>query len=269
MKSELRLSLRNAPAGPIDLAGLVPDAVHRLSHHEIERLALGRDATLRLGDVFRVSGTPSGAIVIEAGGMSLDYVGRALGGGTIVVEGDVGAYAGDGMSGGRLEIRGNAGAYLGAGMRNGLIAVAGSAGDYLGGALPGERFGMAGGTIHVGGSIGARAGERMRRGIVVVRGSSGAATGSRMIGGTFVVESGLGDGPGPQMRRGTLIAPSAKSLLATFNDCGRHDLTFLRLLHRHLVERLGDKAPKAFPAQVRRYGGDMATIGKGEILLTG
>lgn len=267
--SALRLKLRNAPEGRIDLAGLVPSAVSRLSMHEIERLALGRDATLRVGDVFRVEGSPSGALTIESGGAGLDYVGRALEAGTIIVEGDAGAYAGDGMAGGRLEIRGNAGAYLGSGMSGGLISVGGSAGDFLGAALVGEKFGMTGGTIHVGGSIGARAGERMRRGVVVVHGGSGPATGSRMIGGTFVVEGGLGDGPGPQMRRGTLIAPAARSLLATFNDCGRHDLVFLRILSRHLSEVLGPLAPKPFPAMVHRYGGDMAAIGKGEILLTG
>lgn len=266
--STLRLTLRDTPAGRIDLAGLVPAAVARLSMHQIERLALGRDAQLKIGDVFKVAGSPSGALAIEAGGAALDYVGRALDGGTMIVEGDAGAYAGDGMSGGRLEIRGGAGAFLGSGMSGGVIVVGGSAGDFLGAATPGDKFGMTGGTVHVGGSIGARAGEKMRRGVVVVRGASGASTGSRMIGGTFVVEGGLGDGPGPLMRRGTLIAPTAKSLLATFNDCGRHDLGFLRILSRHLAEVLGPLAPKPFPALAHRYGGDMSTIGKGEVLLT-
>ena len=266
--SALRLQLRQAPAGRIDLAGLNPEAVSRLPLKEIERLALGRDARLKVGDVFRVSGSPGATVAIEAGGAGLDYAGRALAGGTLIVEGDAGAYAGEAMTGGRLEIRGNAGAFLGTGMTEGVIVVGGSAGDSLGSAVPGEKFGMLGGTVHIGGSIGARAGERMRRGVVVVKGASGASTGSRMVGGTFVVEGGLGDGPGPLMRRGTLVAPSAQSLLATFNDCGRHDLKFLGLLHRHLVAVLGPLAPKPFPALVRRYAGDMATIGKGEILLT-
>ena len=266
--SALRLQLRQAPAGRIDLAGLNPDTVSRLPLKEIERLALGRDARLKVGDVFRVSGSPGATVAIEAGGAGLDYAGRALAGGTLIVEGDAGAYAGEAMTGGRLEIRGNAGAFLGTGMTEGVIVVGGSAGDSLGSAVPGEKFGMLGGTVHIGGSIGARAGERMRRGVVVVKGASGASTGSRMVGGTFVVEGGLGDGPGPLMRRGTLVAPSAQSLLATFNDCGRHDLKFLGLLHRHLVAVLGPLAPKPFPALVRRYAGDMATIGKGEVLLT-
>ena len=266
--SAIRLQLRHAPAGRIDLAGLNPGTVSRLAIKEIERLALGRDAKLKVGDVFKVSGSPGATVAIETGGAGLDYVGRALSGGTLVVEGDVGAYAGEAMSGGRLEIRGNAGAFLGTGMTDGVVTVGGSAGDNLGSAIPGEKFGMLGGTVHVGGSIGARAGERMRRGVVVVKGASGASTGSRMVGGTFVVEGGLGDGPGPLMRRGTLIAPSARSLLATFNDCGRHDLRFLGILHRYLADVLGSLAPKPFPAMVRRYAGDMATIGKGEILLT-
>lgn len=265
--STLRLKLRGKPQGRIDLGALTPAAIAGKSLGEIQRLALGSgEATL--GDHFTVSGSPGDTIAIEAAGGALDHVGQGLSGGTIVVEGDAGDYAGAGMTGGRLDIRGNVGACLASGMREGLVLLKGSAGDFVGGVLPGAKFGMTGGLVHVGGSIGARAGERMRRGIVVVKGSSGAASGSRMVGGTIIAEAGLGEGPGPLMRRGTLIGPTAKSLLATFNDCGRHDLGILRIIHRHLVERLGDLAPKPFPAIVRRYGGDMATIGKGEVLLT-
>jgi formylmethanofuran dehydrogenase subunit C len=57
-------------------------------------------------------------------------------------------------------------------------------------------------------------------------------------------------------------------LLPTFADCGRHDLVVLRILSRSLAETLGPLAPKALPAIVRKLAGDLATIGKGEILLT-
>ena len=58
-------------------------------------------------------------------------------------------------------------------------------------------------------------------------------------------------------------------MLATFADCGMHDLNILRIMNRHFAETLGALAPKPLPLKVRRYAGDLASIGKGEILLTG
>ena len=69
------------------------------------------------------------------------------------------------------------------------------------------------------------------------------------------------------MRRGTLIGPSVRSLLPTFVDCGNHDLVALRLIMRYLTETLGPLAPKAVAGPQRRWAGDLATIGRGELLL--
>jgi formylmethanofuran dehydrogenase subunit C len=157
---------------------------------------------------------------------------------------------------------------LASGLKGGLITVKGSAGDYAGGMLAGERFGAVGGTVVVDGNIGARAGDRMRRGLILARGTFGSSAGARMVGGTLWTEQGFGAWPGPLLRRGTLIGPRVEKMLPTFGDCGRHDLVILRILNRYLAETLGPLAPKALPGVVRRYGGDLATIGKGEILLT-
>ena len=70
------------------------------------------------------------------------------------------------------------------------------------------------------------------------------------------------------MRRGTLIAPNVEQMLATFGDCGAHDLVILKVMSRGWVRELGALAPHALPASVRRFAGDLATIGKGELLLT-
>ena len=137
----------------------------------------------------------------------------------------------------------------------------------LGAVLPGERFGMAGGTVVVAGNIGNRAGDKMRRGTILVKGTTGAQTGTRMVGGTIWAEGGLGADPGFMMRRGTLIAPKVERLLPTFVDCGKHDLVVARILSRYLKKELGPLAPAPLPLFVRKIGGDMATIGKGEILL--
>lgn len=265
--SGLRLRLKSAPVGRLDLSCLEPTALLALSADELARRPFESGT---VGDLFEVTATADEATLVLAGTTAAcDGIGDGLRGGTLIVEGDAGAYAGRHMSNGRLELRGSAGDWLGAGMKGGLITVAGSAGDYVGGMLPGEKFGMAGGTIRVGGNIGDRAGDRMRRGTIVVKGKTGAAAGSRMAGGTIWAEGGFGAGPGPLMRRGTLIGPSAERLLSTFSDCGLHDMVFLRLISRHLAQSLGTLAPPALPAQVRRYAGDMSTIGKGEILLTG
>jgi formylmethanofuran dehydrogenase subunit C len=267
--SSLVLQLRTALAERIDVSGLVRAAACAGDLGALQRLSVGSGRhPIELGDVFHVSGTPGGAIVLEGSSDRIDGIGAGLDGGTIVVDGDAGSGAGRGMRGGRLEIRGNAGTHLASGLKGGVIVVGGSAGDEVGAAYPGERFGMAGGTVVIGGNIGARAGDRMRRGTIVARGAAGAAAGSRMMGGTIWAQGGFGDGPGPLLRRGTLIGPAASRLLATFADCGEHDLVFLRLLDRHLAATLGDIAPSPLPARVRRLAGDLATIGKGEILLT-
>lgn len=266
--SGLTLRLK-APAGTrIDLTGIVPGKLAALSLSEIAHLKVGTGKDhVTLSEAFDISGTPGDTILIEGAGASLDFVGAGLCSGSLKVSGDVGPYAGRKMTGGKLEISGSAGNYLGAGMTGGLVHVSGNAGDNTGGVLAGDRFGMAGGTIVVSGNIGARAGDKMRRGTIVVKGATGAQTGSRMVGGTIWAEGGLGIDPGFMMRRGTLIAPKVERLLPTFVDCGKHDLVVTRILSRYLAKELGPLAPKPLPIMVRKIGGDMATIGKGEILM--
>lgn len=266
--SGLTLRLKAAAHERLNLSGITPGKLANLSRHEIANLPTGMGkGQLTLGDAFDISGEPGDTITIDGSSAALDFVGGSLCSGTIRVQGDVGAYAGRKMTGGKLEIHGNAGNYLGSAMTGGLIHVTGNAGDSLGAVLTGERFGMAGGTIVVEANIGARAGDKMRRGTVVVKGKTGAQTGTRMVGGTIWAEGGLGPDPGFMMRRGTLIAPQVERLLPTFVDCGRHDLLIVRILARYLQKELGPLAPKPLGTFVRKIGGDMATIGRGEILM--
>jgi formylmethanofuran dehydrogenase subunit C len=269
--STLTFTLRHAPSTQaLDLSALVPSKLASLSPGAIEKIHLGGGAdSPRVGDVFTVSGSAGGASVVISGGSALlDYVGAELDQGDITVEGPVGAYAGRGMKGGRITIAGDAGAYLASTAKGGLIHVKGAAGDFLGGTRPGDRFGLLGATVVVEGNVGERAGERMRRGLVVTRGTFGPAAGSRMVGGTLWTEAGFGPRPGPLLRRGTLIGPKVDELLPTFSDCGRIDPVILRILSRYVAEALGPLAPKPLPGLVRKWAGDRATIGKGEILLT-
>lgn len=267
--SALRLALRSALHERLDLSGVTPLEFSGRSIDDIARIPLAnRNDRKVLGDLFEISGEISDTLVIAPGSAELDFVGAGMTGGNITVEGDVGAWAGREMKGGRLDIKGGAGHGLAAGLKDGLVTVKGKAGDFVGGVLPGEKFGMTGGIVIVDGDIGERAGDRMRRGTIVTRGKTGASAGSRMVGGTIIAEGGLGAMPGALMRRGTLIAPSVAQWLPTYSDCGSHDLNILKIMNRYYASTLGALAPKPFPLMVRRYAGDLATIGKGEILIT-
>jgi formylmethanofuran dehydrogenase subunit C len=266
--SILTLKLKAAPDQRIDLAGVTPAKLAAMSQGDIENIAIGTSRrAVKLGDLFSLSGTPGDTLVIEGGAGRLDGIGAELDAGAIIVEGEAGAYAGRRMRGGTLDIRGAAGPFLASGLRGGLV-LAKSAGDLVGAPRVGERFGMMGGTVVVAGDVGERAGDRMRRGAIIAKGRFGPSAGSRMMGGTLWTETGFGAMPGPLMRRGTLIGPSVERLLPTFADAGMHDLNVLRLISRYFSELLGAQAPAPLPHKVRRISGDLATIGKGEILLT-
>jgi len=267
--SGLTFRLTSAPAERLDVSHLTPKKLASIPLADVLKLDIGSTKKgLKLGDVFAVSGKPGDTIKIEGATGKLDFIGAELDHGTIIVEGDVGVGAGRSMRGGRLVVRGDAGALLGSGISGGEIFVKGSAGPQAGGLTPGDKFGMTGGLIVVEGNAGERAGDRMRRGTIFVRGKCGSFAGSRMVGGTIWTELGFGADPGVLLRRGTLIGPSVEQMLPTFADAGKHDLVILRILSRYLREVLGTLAPKPLPTAVRKYAGDLATLGKGEILIT-
>jgi formylmethanofuran dehydrogenase subunit C len=167
----------------------------------------------------------------------------------------------------RLEcIEGDADDFTGALMKGGVIDIRGSAGAQLGGAYAGSAPGMTGGVILVRGGAGDHAGERMRRGLIAVGGDAGPYAGARMIAGTLVVCGSLGPGPGLGLKRGTLVAGGALELLPTFRYACAYRPGVLALLFRSLEGR-GFAVPERFSSGCfRRYGGDFADVGRGEIL---
>ena len=88
-----------------------------------------------------------------------------------------------------------------------------------------------------------------------------------MVGGTLWTEGGFGTDPGLHDAPWHAHWPRVERLLPTFVDSGKHDLVILRVLSRYLKDVLGDLAPKPMPLFVQKIAGDMATIGRGEILL--
>src|SRR5262249_22213561 len=206
-------------------------------------------------------------IRIEGAHERLDRIGHAMTDGEIVVEGDVGAQAGRLMRGGSLVIRGSAGPWAGSAMVDGKIEILRDAGDHLGGPFGGETVGMRGGAIVVRGGAGSRVADRMRRGTIVVEGACGPYAGSRMIAGTLVLLGRAGSLPGYLMKRGTIVlGGGCEEFSPTFIDCGVHALVAMRLLS-DFVGRLSRRAGTCVRAPLRRYAGDMAVLGKGEIFV--
>lgn len=264
----LTLTLRGHPDRRIDLSPLAPHLLAGKTAREIERTALDTSrGPLALGELFRVRMGAVETICFDGGSDRLDRVGEAMTGGEIVVEGDVGVRAGRLMSGGRLDVRGDAGPWAGSAMAAGVIAIAGAAGARLGAPLAGEMAGMRGGIIVVRGSAGERAGDRMRRGTIIVEGEAGPYAGSRMIAGTLIVGRKAGALPGFLLKRGSILLGGGTSALApTFVDCGRHELLAMKFLAR-MVEPYSKRSAALMRRPLTRLAGDMAVLGKGEILL--
>ena len=147
------------------------------------------------------------------------------------------------------------------------MEIGGDAGDFLGGPLAGETEGMAGGVDPRRAAAGARAGDRMRRGFILIEGEAGDYAGSRMIAGTLAIGGRAGALPGYLMSRGTiLLAGGAAEMAPTFLDCGAFELVAARLIAAH-VETISARLGAAFRGPLRRYAGDLAALGKGEIFV--
>jgi formylmethanofuran dehydrogenase subunit C len=266
--SSLAFSLRAPPDQRLDLAPLVPQNLAGKSVAAIERIELQTTRVrMTTGDVFRIREGDPATIVVEGGSGRFDRVGMGLITGSIRVDGDVGVQAGRLMSGGVLTVRGAAGPFAGSGMKGGTLTIQGDAGERLGSPLSGETVGMSGGILHVRGDADERAGDRLRRGFILIEGRAGAYAGSRMIAGTLAIGGEAGDLPGYLMGRGTILLGRGATLLSpTFGDCGEHDLVAARLLANYIAQtsaKLGD----LFRRPLRRLAGDLAVLGKGEILL--
>ena len=266
--SSLIFSLREAPDQRLDLSPLISQNLAGKPAAEIERIELQTTRMrVTVGDVFRTLEGDPDSIVIEGGAERFDRVGMGMTSGAIRVEGEVGVEAGRLMSGGHLTIRGNAGPFAGSGMKGGTLDIEGDAGARLGGPLSGETVGMSGGLLHVRGDAGERAGDRLRRGFILIEGRAGAYAGSRMIAGTLAIGGEAGDLPGYLMGRGTILLVRGATLFSpSFGDCGKHDLVAARLLANYIAPTSA-KLATFFRRPLRRLAGDLAALGKGEILL--
>lgn len=254
----------------LDCAPLIANNLTGKSLAEIGEILLqSGNRKIKTSEFFDIAGEDNTLIIFKSATEKLDYIGKGQTFGEIQVEGDAGAYLGFQFKGEKITITGNVGAYAAAELKKGLILINGNAGDFLGAALPGNKKGMQGGIVIVKGNAADRVGDHLRRGAILIEGNAGSYLGSRMVAGTIGVLGDVGSYPGYAMRRGTLLLlKNPAQLPATFNDCGAHTLGFLPLLlkgFQHYPTQFGGLSDTL--KRVRRYAGDLAHAGKGEILV--
>jgi formylmethanofuran dehydrogenase subunit C len=264
--SALTFELKAKPDQRLDLAALTPARLSGLARKEIEQIAVGTTrVALPLAEIFKVKGNDMGSLRFVGTDSRCDSIGRGLTEGAILVDGDAGAYLGAAMKGGSIEVQGSAGALAGASMSRGTISVARDVGERAAGILTGDTHGMKGGQLTIGRNAGPLLGERMRRGFVFVNGDAGDYAGGRMIAGTILVKRRVGRYAGYGLRRGSLILlEEPEHLLPTFGDSGVMEFDYLRLLGGWL--RATGKSVRT-NGRARRLMGDMAVLGKGEMLI--
>jgi formylmethanofuran dehydrogenase subunit C len=242
--------LRAPLAGDADLgevlagpwASLEPGALAR------RQVYLGGMSRATFGDLFDVTGHPGGRIQFSGDLSNANRLGAGLAEGEVVVEGSVGADVGTGMSGGAIDVQG-------------------SAGPRAGGAAPEARRGMTGGELVVRGSVGPEAGTRMRRGLLVVGGNAGTHAGAGTIAGTIVVFGDTGVAAGLWSKRGSIVALGAIAIPSTYAYACTYRPTHVRLLLGRLKRRYGIAVQdRHLAGAYRRFSGDLADLGKGEIL---
>lgn len=255
---------------PVEMEGLTPGALLGLTPEAVARSAVrvgNQDA--ELADLFSVHPDGDAVLSLEGDLRHVRGIGRGMEGGTLVVRGRSGPHLGAGMSGGTIEVHGDADDWAGAAMRGGVLRIRGAAGRFLGAAYPGARLGMREGVILVDGDAGAEAGRKMRRGLIAVGGSAGEGFGRGLVAGSLFAFGPLGRFAGAGMKRGTIAALGAEppEVLPSFAATGCYQFPFLAVYLRRLAA-WGFRVPAdVFSAPVRRYNGDLADGGRGEILV--
>ena len=264
----IRLELQASLDQVIEIDGLLPDRTASLSQLEISSLSVligSRRASV--GDFFKVRGERSDHIAIEGDLKNVDGLGASCAGGELLIHGAAGHRVGAGMTGGRIDVRGDVGDDAGIGMQGGVLRVGGDAGDRLGAAAPGSAKGISGGEIVVNGSAGRDAAARARRGLVVVGGTAGDDAGRAMIAGTLITFGRMGADPGRGSKRGSIVALGGINVPASYVFACAYQPTYIRLVLTYLQRQHGlTVEARVLDGTYNRYCGDMASLGRGEIL---
>ena len=256
---------------PCEAECISPDVFSGKSISELGSLeVLLGNKMKKLGDLFEIASSASGdaeEISIRGDVSSVKHIGARMSKGKVIIEGNVGMHLGREMEGGEIVVRGNVGDWLGAEMKGGLIKVGGSAGNLAGSAYRGSKVGMRGGTIIIEGNAGREVGELMRRGVIAVKGDLGEFAGALMTGGSVVCFGNIGGRAGAGMERGTILAFNPMELLPTFRYSCTYHPTFIRAFLHGLRKFDLPVKDEHITGPYERYDGDIASLGKGEILI--
>jgi formylmethanofuran dehydrogenase subunit C len=266
----LLLKYRAETSIPVEVEGLVPEAVRDKSLGQIEKLPLFHgNRSLPLAEFFDVSGDPSDLRIDFEGELAgVHWIGAQMTCGAIHVAGSAGRHAGSQMRGGEIHVEGDAGDWLGGEMQRGLIHVRGRAGHLAGAAYRGSTRGMTGGAILIGGDAGDEVGHSMRRGLIAVGGSIGDSAGISMIAGSLFVMGSCGVRPAAGMRRGSLVLLGDRpTLLPTFRLAGPSRPLFPRIYLLRLRRHGLSVADDLLQSEYTLYHGDLVAGGRGEVLV--
>jgi formylmethanofuran dehydrogenase subunit C len=245
LEAKLRASLA---AG--DCSALLAGAWSGLTAADLARrpVALAGRGPVPLGELCEVSGAPDGSVRFVGDWGRATRLGAGLTEGTVLIESDIGDEAGMGMAGGSIEVRGNAGHRAGA-------------------AAPEARRGMTAGELVVHGAVGREAGALMRRGLLAAGGGVGDHAAVGMIAGTIVAFGAVGPTPGLWSKRGSVVALGEVPIPSTYRYACTYQPVHLRLMLSRLKARYGMPIEgRHLAGFYRRYSGDLAELGKGEIL---
>ncbi|HUF36723.1 MAG TPA: hypothetical protein VMN37_12285 [Gemmatimonadales bacterium] len=244
------LTLRAPLCWRVDASGVAWDALPELdAAAAAEQTAwVEGEGSVPLGELFEMRGAP-GARTRLVGDLSrMDGIGAGLSRGELVVDGDAGWYVGRRMSGGVIDVRG-------------------STGPRAGGADPGAKRGMTGGEILIRGSAGPETGAGARRGLIVVQGDAAEDGARGMIAGSLLVFGSLGPNPGLFSRRGSIVAFGPHVPPAPYRYACTYRPPHLWVTLTYLKARHGvPVTPEQLAGAYRRYSGDLAELGAGEIL---
>jgi formylmethanofuran dehydrogenase subunit C len=243
------LTLRATLEHPLETSCIAADRFAALSDREISALPVRHDGRAGvLGDFFSVRGERAARVRLVGSLDAVDGIGAGMTGGELVIEGNVGRDLGVEMSGGTVDVHGHAGANTG-------------------GARPGAPRGVTGGELIIRGSVAENVGIGMRRGMVVVMGDAGRGTGQGLIAGTVVVFGTIAAGAGRFLKRGSIVGFGEMERPATFRYACTFRPPHLRVLFQYLRRHHGVPIAEAHvTGRYHRYSGDLAELGRGEIL---